>query len=260
MPYATNNGTRIYWEEHGSGEPLLLIMGLGSAHDLWHRTIPVASTRYRTILLDNRGVGQSDVPEGPYAIATMAEDACCVLDAAGIAKSHVFGISMGGMIAQELALRHPERIEKLVLGCTSPGGPNVVRADAEANAILMNRAKMGVEEALEAGIPILYDLKTPRERIEEDLAIRRRTYPTPAGFINQLQGILAWQSWDRLMNITASTLVIHGANDRLVPPGNGQLIAGRIPGAKWVSIPNAGHFFPTDQPERAHSELLAFLG
>lgn len=259
MPYTTNAGTKIYWEEHGSGEPLLLIMGLGYPHQMWHRTVPAVSAHYRTILFDNRGVGDSDVPEGPYAIATMADDARCVLDAAGVDRAHVYGISMGGMIAQEFALRYPSRVRKLVLGCTSPGGPNVVRAEAAVNEVLMNRGKMTMEDAMEASVPIVYDVHTPRERIEEDLAIRRKNYPTPAGYTNQLMGILAWQSWDRLASITAPTLVIHGSSDRLVPPGNGELIAGKIPAAKWIVIPNASHIYPTDQPERSNAEVLSFL-
>jgi len=259
MPYTTNNGVKIYWEEHGSGEPLLLIMGLGASLDQWSRTLPALSAHYRTIVFDNRGVGKTDMPDGPYPIATMADDARCVLDAAGVQSAHVYGISMGGMIAQELALQYPARVRKLVLGCTSPGGPKVVRADAEATAMLMNRPNMTIDEALEASIPILYDTHTPRERINEDLAIRRKTYPPPAAFMSQMMGIFAWQSWDRLAAITAPTLVIHGASDRLVPPGNGELIAGKIPGAKWALLPDAGHIYPTDQTELSNTAILAFL-
>jgi 3-oxoadipate enol-lactonase len=259
MPYTTNDGTRIYWEEHGSGDPLLLIMGLGYPHQMWHRTVPVVSARYRTILFDNRGVGESDVPDGAYPIATMADDARCVLDAAGVDTAHVYGISMGGMIAQEFALRYPARVSKLVLGCTAPGGPKVVRAEAAVNEVLMNRGNLSMEEAMEATVPIIYDAHTPRERIDEDMAIRRKNYPTAAGYTNQLMGILAWQSWDRLAAIAAPTLVIHGASDRLVPPGNGELIAGKIPGAKWVLIPDASHIYPTDHPERANAEVMDFL-
>src|SRR6476659_3223043 len=123
MPYADNQGTRIYWEEHGSGEPLLMIMGLGYALDMWHRTAPVMSQHFRTILFDNRGVGRSDVPSGPYPIPVMAADAAAVLDAAGVSQAHVMGMSMGGMIAQEFALQYPDRVSKLVLGCTACGGP-----------------------------------------------------------------------------------------------------------------------------------------
>ena len=116
MPFADNAGTKIYWEESGTGEPLLLIMGLGYPHDMWHRTRPVVSSHYRTILFDNRGVGKSDLPPGPYSIAQMAADAAAVLDAAGVEKANVFGVSMGGMIAQEFALNYPQRVNRLVLG------------------------------------------------------------------------------------------------------------------------------------------------
>src|SRR6185503_5979369 len=101
MPFINNQGARIYWDEQGTGEPVLLIMGLGYPSAMWYRTRPLLAARYRTIALDNRGVGLSDVPPGPYPIALMASDAAAVLDAGGLESAHVFGISMGGMIAQE---------------------------------------------------------------------------------------------------------------------------------------------------------------
>src|ERR1700729_3324124 len=139
MPFADNQGTTIYWDEQGTGAPILLIMGLGYPSAMWHRTRPALSDFYRTIALDNRGAGQSDVPAGPYSIALMASDAAAVLDAAGVPSAHVFGVSMGGMIAQEFALQYPKRVRSLVLGCTAAGGPTAVRADAEATQMLMTR-------------------------------------------------------------------------------------------------------------------------
>src|SRR5580658_10137848 len=146
MPYATSSGIRIFWEEAGAGEPLLLIMGLGYSHEMWHRTLPVVSAHYRTILFDNRGVGKSDVPQGAYSVAQMAADAAAVLDAAGIARAHVFGISMGGMIAQEFALNYPERVNRLVLGCTACGGPHSIPAAQKVRDVLMARATMSPDE------------------------------------------------------------------------------------------------------------------
>ena len=259
MPFAINDGARIYWEETGSGPPLLLIMGLGYAHQMWHRTTPLASKHFRTILLDNRGVGQSDLPPGPYPIQTMAADAAAVLDAAGVESADVYGISMGGMIAQEFAIQYPQRVRKLVLGCTACGGPKVVRAEPEVNQVLMMRGEMTMEEGIQAAVPYIYDVDTPRARIEEDLAIRRVTYPTPEAYAYQLQGILAWESYSRLSEIKAPTLVIHGETDRLVPPGNGKLIAESISGSKLVMIPNASHIYMTDQPEASHQAIMDFL-
>src|ERR1700681_2744465 len=111
MPFTQSAGTQLYWEESGHGDPLLLIMGLGYAHQMWHRTRPVVDPHYRTIVFDNRGVGKSDVPAGAYPIAQMAADAAAALDAAGIARARILGISMGGMIAQEFAIQYPERVE-----------------------------------------------------------------------------------------------------------------------------------------------------
>ncbi len=259
MPHVNHNGTKLYWTAEGSGDPLLLIMGLGYTSDMWHRTVPEMAKHFRTIRFDNRGVGKSDVPPGPYSIAGMAADAAAVLDAAGVSAAHVLGMSMGGMIAQEFALQYPGRTRKLVLGCTACGGPKAVRAERVVNDTLMNRATMTQEEAAVAMLAYIYDEGTPRERIEEDLAIRRPVLPTPAGYLAQLQGVIAWQSYERLGQITSDTLVIHGETDRLIPIGNGQLIADSIPGAKLVRIPNASHIFMTDQPEASNAAILEFL-
>lgn len=259
MAFVENQGARIYWDEQGQGEPVLLIMGLGYPSAMWHRTRPTLASQYRTIALDNRGIGRSDVPQGPYPIALMASDAAAVLEAASIPRAHVFGVSMGGMIAQEFVLQYPQRVLSLILGCTAAGGPSAARAEAEATQMLMRRDKMSPEQAAEAAVPFIYDPTTPRERIDEDLALRRPWFPTPEGYAAQLQGILGWEANSRLGQIVAPTLVIHGESDRLVPPANAKLIAERIPGAKLIMIPHASHLFLTDQTEVAHRAILHFL-
>ncbi len=259
MPFADNLGTRIYWDERGTGAPILLIMGLGYPSTMWHRIRPQLSTSYRTIALDNRGAGQSDVPSGPYSIALMASDAAAVLDAAAVPSANVFGVSMGGMIAQEFALQYPGRVQSLILGCTAAGGPTAKRAEPAAIEMLKARTWMSQEQAAEAAIPFIYDTATPRHLIDEDIA-QRHPWPTsPAGYLAQLQAILAWESFSRLPQITAPTLVIHGKADRLVPAGNGELIAARIPGAQLVLIERASHLFSTDQPEATQRAIFEFL-
>ena len=258
MSFVENQGAKIYWDEEGSGEPLLLIMGLSYPSYMWHRTRPVLAKRFRTIALDNRGVGQSDAPPGLYSIALMASDAAAVLDAARVQSAHVFGVSMGGMIAQEFALQYPDHVLSLILGCTASGGPHAVQPEPAALQTLM-RQGMTPEQAKEAIIPFIYDASTPRERIDEDMAIHMKWYPTPQGYIGQLQGIMGWEAYSRIAQITAPTLVIHGETDRLVPAANGRLIAERIPGAKLVLIPRASHIFETDQPGAAHQAVLEFL-
>jgi len=259
MALVENQGAKIYWDEQGLGEPVLLIMGLAYPSQMWYRTRPLLASRYRTLVLDNRGIGRSDIPPGPYPIALMASDANAVLEAAGIESAHVFGVSMGGMIAQEFALQYPARVRSLILGCTAAGGPAAVRAEPEAIQMLMRREKMSPEQAAEAAVPFIYDPTTARARIDEDLAIRRPWFPSPEGYAAQLQGILGWESYSRINQIVAPTLVIHGESDRLIPPGNAILIAERIPGAKLVMIPHASHLFLTDQTEVSHRAILQFL-
>jgi 3-oxoadipate enol-lactonase len=259
MAFTVNQGAKIYWDEAGEGEPLLLIMGLGYPSSAWHRTRPVLSMKYRTIALDNRGVGRSDLPPGPYSIALMASDAAAVLDAAGAERAHVFGISMGGMIAQEFALQYPKRVRSLILGCTAAGGPHAVRSEPEAAKMLMSRGNMTPEDAAQAALPFIYHPATPRKLIEEDLEIRRPWFASQASYNAQLQGVVTFESYSRLSQINSPTLVIHGESDRLVPAGNGKLIAEKIPGAKLILLAQASHIFTTDQPEAAHRAILAFL-
>ena len=260
MPYAVNRGTKLYWEEHGSGPPVLLIMGLSFTHEMWFRVLPAFASRYRVILFDNRGVGNSDVPPGLYSISKMARDALTVLHAAGISAAHVIGASMGGMIAQELALRHPERVRSLVLGSTSHGGllAHWPHLQYRPRGIRWSQAsRLERENAL---IPLLYAATTPRERIEDDFQIRCQCKWSQRGFLSQFAGILTWTSYWRLPRLKVPTLVIHGAEDHLVPPENGKVVASRIPGAEFLLIPHAGHILITDQPEVAMEAILAFLG
>ena len=259
MAFVQNQGAKIYWDEQGKGEPILLIMGLGYSSVMWYRTRPILAARYRTLAFDNRGVGRSDVPAGPYPIGLMASDAAAVRDAAETESAHVFGVSMGGMIAQEFALEYPQRLRSLILGCTAAGGPTAVRAEPAATQILMTRDKMSPEEAAQAAVPFIYDAATPRNLIDEDLAVRRPWFPRPEAYVAQLQGILAWEAYTRLPAIQVPTLVIHGESDRLVPPGNGRIISERIPDAELVMIPHASHLFFTDQTAAAHDAILRFL-
>jgi len=260
VSFVDNQGVKLYWDEQGAGDPLLLIMGLSYPSYMWFRSRPVLAKTHRTIAFDNRGVGQSDVPAGAYPITTVASDAAAVLDAAGVDAAHVFGVSMGGMIAQEFALQYPNRVRSLILGCTTPGGSHAVQAEPAAIQALM-RHGMTPAEATEAIIPFIYDPGTPRALIDEDMAVRMKWYPTPQGYAGQLQGIMSWETaYERLPQIKAPTLVIHGETDRLIPSENAKILAKRIPGAKLVLIPKASHIFSTDQPgvgDRYVAEFLA---
>lgn len=259
MAFAVSRGTRIYWESYGQGEPVLMIMGLSFPLEMWGPVLPAVAERYRAIVFDNRGVGRSDVPRGPYRIAGMARDALAVMDAAGVQSAHVLGASMGGMIAQELALRHPRRVKSLLLGCTSCGGFRVRPPNLRRVPVFRNWRGMTNEDRARAVIPMLYAKGTPKEVIEEDLRLRLIRYPTMRGVIYQAMGIPFWSSYRRLKRIAVPTLVVHGDQDHVLPLINGKRVAKRIPGAKLVVIPNAGHMLMSDQPELTRETILEFL-
>jgi len=259
MPFAENQQTKIYWDEEGTGEPVLLIMGLGYPSVMWFRTRPLLAERFRTIAFDNRGIGRSDCPPGPYSIPLMAADAAAVLDACECESAHLYGVSMGGMIAQEFALQHPTHVRSLILGCTAAGGPHAIRAEPEVIEFLKQRAELDPVAAVAAAVPYMYDPATPRALIDEDEALRKQWPLRPESYYAQLQGIIAWEAYSRLDQIKAPTLVIHGESDRLVPFGNGELIAERIPRARLVRLPRAGHIYTTDQGEAAQAAILEFL-
>jgi pimeloyl-ACP methyl ester carboxylesterase len=145
MAAAPDGRTRLYWESTGDGAPVLLIMGLGLSGGAWWRTVPVLARRLRVITFDNRGAGQSRALSHAYTTEAMADDAASVLDAVGLKRVHVYGISLGGMVAQHLALRHPQRVRSLVLGATNAGGPRAVRPDAEVMAFFRRRLQMQAE-------------------------------------------------------------------------------------------------------------------
>ncbi len=258
MAYTFCDGARLYWEEHGSGPPILLIMGLSFTHDMWFRILPTLATRGRVIVFDNRGVGQSDVPRGPYTIRQMARDALAVLDAAHVTQAHVIGASMGGMIAQELALRYPSRVRSLLLACTSHGGllarwPRFTRP----KGIKWGEAQRRERELALA--PLLYSPSTSLERIHEDLDVQCASNWSCKGFLNQFSGILLWSSYLRLPRLRIPTMVVHGDRDRLVPPQNGRVLAARIPGAQFRLVQDAGHILTTDQPEACKRLMVEFV-
>jgi pimeloyl-ACP methyl ester carboxylesterase len=263
MAYTTStDGAKIHYEVHGAGDPVLLIMGLGSNAYGWSRTIPWLSERYTAIAFDNRGTGRSDVPEGAYSIPQMAADAAAVLDAVGHHSAHVVGASLGGMIAQRFAVTYPQRLRSLVLVCTTPGGANAVSASAE---VMTGLIQGGDDPATvyRRNAWFLYgdDTRTNHpDRIEEDLEARARIPTTPAGYLGQLQAAAAHDVWNELPALQVPTLVVHGAADILIPPQNGRLIAARIPGAELCLIPDAGHMLQADAGDTVRQAFLDFLG
>lgn len=256
------DGAAIAWSADGPADApaVLLIMGLAYPAAMWFRLVPALAERYRVIRVDNRGAGLTgDVPGAPYTVPTMAADCLAVLAAAGVDRAHIVGISMGGLMAQEIAVTHPERVASLCLMATHPGIAHAVMNPEALKLVTSGRADMTPQEAAEASIPFNYSPTTPRERIEEDWAVRFPLACTLAGYTAQVQGTLPWTRYDDLPQITAATLVLHGDADALVPPANAETLAARIPGAELVWVPGANHVLMTDEPEQVAKTLLDWL-
>ena len=255
---------RLYYEIHGEGEPLLLIMGLGGHILDWGWVLPEKLAEGRSVIaFDNRGAGRSDQPPGPYSIAEMADDAVGLLDALGIERTDVFGVSMGGMIAQEMAARHPDRIGRLILGSTSPGGAASVSAPPEDQAYLEPRLDLSLHEALWWSAPAGY----PQEFIDAHPEIVERKVQANMAHPSSLEAyraqLAAYRAFDiggRLAEIWAPTLVIAGDSDILIPPENGLILAEKIPGAELRIIEGAGHLFWISHPEETVVAVVEFLG
>ena len=262
MSRARNRTVSLHYESRGAGAAVLLVMGLGMNATGWWRTVPVlAAAGLRVLTFDNRGVGRSDRPLGPYTTAVMADDAVAVLDAVGVQRAHVYGISLGGMIAQEIALRHPDRIARLVLGATTPGGDGAIPADGQTLEFFQRRGQMPAEEAVWASVPYNYSTRTRAQhgdRIVQDIRQRLRFPIEPDPYAAQLAAALGHDAHDRLARIAAATLVVHGQEDVMVPPATGRLLANLSPDARLLELGGTAHFYPTDEPD-ADREIAAFL-
>jgi pimeloyl-ACP methyl ester carboxylesterase len=259
MEALADDGVRLWWESSGSGDPVLLLNGLGSPSDVWFRLAPHLSAGYRVLTMDNRGTGRSEVPPGPYPITRLAADAIAVLDAAGAAAAHVLGISMGGLIAQEVALANPKRVLSLILVSTHPGFTEPRVSDPEAVQSLAAAAALPGDERVDALIPFIYAPATPRERIAEDHAVRAGRPTTQAGFVAQLQGAGTWGRPQDLASLGVPVLVLHGRQDRLVPLPNGERLAELIPGSRLHVLEGASHEVFTDAEREAADAVLSFL-
>jgi pimeloyl-ACP methyl ester carboxylesterase len=267
-------GIELYHEEHGTGVPLLLIMGFATDSSAWYFQVPEFAQHYRTIVFDNRGVGRSAKPPGPYTIHEMADDAAGLLDALGVDAAHVLGLSMGGMIAQELALRHPDRVRGLVLAATYPepdaeiertrhftigqlGGS--VTADGEVRIDVSAVDPLALFQHL---LPLVFS----QEFIEKDLAKLMHLFAgalqygfSMEAIVGQMEALAGHKATDRLHQIAHPTLVLTGDADRLIPPANSDLLAKHIPNARLARIPGGTHGFNIEQPETFNRTVLDFL-
>lgn len=262
MPKVNVNGIELHYVEAGGGEPLLMIMGFGGDHLAWAFQVPALSARYRVITFDNRGAGQSSVPDAPYDTRTMAEDAVGLLDALQVTRAHVLGVSMGGMIAQEVALGHPGRVRSLQLHCTYARPDRFMLALMDAWRAA--RPKATPEEWLRSVALWLFSPRTYAERPDfvEMVIQTGLANPHPfslTGFLRQGDAVRGHDALDRLPGLACPTLVSVAEDDILVPPRFAREVAAATPGAELRVIEGAGHAYFWERADVFNTMCLDFL-
>jgi 3-oxoadipate enol-lactonase len=251
----------IHWESAGGGEPVLLIAGLALPGASWWRTVPVLARRFRVLTYDHAGVGRSASLRAPFSTVAMASDALVVLDAAGVSKAHVYGTSLGGLVAQQLATRYPDRVRSLVLGATHPGGARAQRPEQEVMSFLRRRPTLPALEAAWGFVPYNYGARCRRhhlDRIVQDIA-RRLEFPyARAAYRAQLFAGATHDAFLALRRLAMPTLVVHGREDRVIPVANAELLADAIAEAELHLLDESGHVYMTEEPS-VDEKIASFL-
>lgn len=248
---------RIAWEEQGSGTPLLLIQGLGYARWSWRPILRGLAEHHRVLAFDNRGIGESEVPPGPYTAAEMAADALQVLDEAGLERAHVLGASLGGMIAQEVAVSAPERVDRLVLCCTTPGGAATVPMPEATVRLFAEAPTLAPDIALRRFVENALGGDPPDGIADELHRLRLANPPDPAGWQAQAAAGVGYPGADGV--IAAPTLIVTGTTDNVVDPRNSDVLAARIAGSRLVRLEGAGHLFFWERPAEFVRIVTEFL-
>jgi len=263
LPKKKVGDIKIYYETHGKGPPLVMIMGLSANKDWWHpHLIEQFSKHFKTLIFDNRGAGRTDKPAMDYSIKMFADDTLGLMDALGIKKAHILGVSMGGVIGQEIALSYPQRVDKLVLVSTTCGGPKAVPPPPETLQVMLNRGEMTDEQRMRTTVNLLYpeEFRKKNPEIIEEALRRLMIAPIPLdAYMRQLTAASQFDSYDRLPKIKAPTIVLTGKKDVLLPWGNSKILAERIPGAKLVTFEDSGHGMCSQNAEEFAKEVIKFL-
>jgi len=264
MPEVRVNDIEIHYEVHGEGFPLVMINGLGANLDWWDpRMVGELSKRFMTVLFDNRGAGRTDVSDRKYTIRLFADDTAGLMDCLGISKAHVLGLSMGGMIAQELVLNYPQKVEKLVLCSTNCGGGESIHPSEDVLRMLMvDRSTLSQKEMekMVIAVTLTEDFAKKNPDLVELMMERGLKAPISAeAYRRQLIAISGFNTHDRLPQIKAPTLILVGKKDILIPPGNGPILAEAIPNSKLVYLERSAHALAEDMDEVINS-VTGFLG
>jgi len=262
MPMMSVGDINIEYYLEGDGPPLLMIHGFGmSAHDWDDRFLEELRRHFRLVRFSNRGTGQTDKPQVDYSAQMMANDAAGLLRELGITKADVLGISMGGVIAQQLALDHPQVVQGLVLGCTGPSGSKGVAPSPEIMALLAPTPGLSPEDLRRKAWPALFTprfIEQERDYLEERLL--HLEYPTPPDTLGRQVAVsMLSNTYEGLPKIEAPTLIIHGDQDLLTPVENGRILRDRIPNSTLHILPRVGHGFFSEKPQESAEAIAKFL-
>jgi 3-oxoadipate enol-lactonase len=252
---------------HGEGEPLVLIQGFGGGHEGWFFQTRAFRKHYKVIIFDNRGIGKSDRSPGPYTIRTMADDTVGLMDHLGIEKAHVLGMSLGGIVAQELAISHPKRVSKLILVCTHSGDGEATDVHPELIAALgikedareMDLDSVDFRDSFSTIVSLAFNNKLFRTLLVP-LAKYQVRKAGVERYKEQMEAVAGHTTYERLGSIKAQTLVLTGAEDRIISPNSSERIAGLIHNARLVKLEGGSHAFNIEMRSRFNREVLDFLG
>jgi 3-oxoadipate enol-lactonase len=259
VPQAQLGDLHLHYVQRGSGPALLLVPGIPAIASDWAPLAERLSASRRVIAYDNRGSGASSVTPAPYTCAQLAADAVALLDELGIERADVFGMSLGGMIAQELALGWPDRVSRLVLGCTHCGLEHAARPDREAGrAFAMETDDW--PERMQALAPFAFAAGADGELLHRFIEKKSRDVQDPEGYRGQIAAALAHDTYDRLPQIDCPTLILTGDGDRVIPAASSEVLHERIPESRLEVVADAGHLFFLERPEESVRLLEDFLG
>jgi 3-oxoadipate enol-lactonase len=258
VPKVAVGDIEIHFVERGSGRPLLLVPGIPAIASDWAPLAERLSDTRRVIAYDNRGSGESTVTPGPYSAAGLAADAVGLLDALGIERADVFGMSLGGMIAQELALGWPARVDRLVLGCTHCGLDHASPPVREAGRAFQLKTDDWAER-MRALAPFAFSASPDSKLLAAFVEKKSADVQDPAGYAGQIAAALSHDTYDRLPQIAAPTLILTGDDDRVIPGASSEVLHERIPGSRLEVVRGAGHLFFLERPEESLRLLEEFL-
>jgi pimeloyl-ACP methyl ester carboxylesterase len=262
MPKVTVRGVGLYYEEHGRGEPLVLVPGFGTGLWVWFRQVPALAERFRTIVFDPRGVARSAAPDGQFTMRDLADDLAALLEELQVERAHVLGASFGGFVAQEFALAHPSRTRSRILCCTSYGGPGHVPPAPETLAAIASTKGLNTQERVRENLLLAF---SPRfvgehpEEVERVINLRAENVVPEHAYMRQLQAAVAFDAAARVGHIAVPTLVITGDEDVIVPHENSLNLAAAIPGAALRVVEGGSHTFFIERPDEFNRAVVEFI-